>query len=57
MLRKLFSVSSAMSLMHLGQMVMSLGKDANGTWSFALFKANLVTLEPWKMGMLGLSLC
>jgi hypothetical protein len=56
MMGKLFSFSSAMSVLYLGRTAMELGKDANGSWSFLLFRQNLVTLEPWKLGLLGLSL-
>jgi hypothetical protein len=55
-LSKLFSLSSAMSIMYLGRTAVELGKDANGSWSFPLFRQNIVTLEPWKLGLLGLSL-
>lgn len=56
MLNKFFSLSSAMSIMYLGKTAMELGKDATGAWRFDLFKANLSTMEPWKLGLLGLSL-
>ncbi|CAB9496330.1 expressed unknown protein [Seminavis robusta] len=52
---KFFSVSSAMSIMYVGRTLIELGKDADGSWSMALFQANLATLEPWKMGLMGLS--
>jgi hypothetical protein len=56
MMGKVFSMSSAMSMMYLGKMAMDLGRDAGGGWSFDLFKNNLVTLEPWKLGMMAFSL-
>lgn len=56
MLSKAFSLSNAMSIMYLGRTAMDLGKDADGSWQFGLFKQNLVTLEPMRMGFLGLSL-
>lgn len=54
---KLFSMSSAMSLMYIGRTVMELGRGGpQGQWNFELFKANLANMETWKLGLLGLSL-
>ena len=55
MFGKMLSISNAMSIMFLGRTVMELGKDADGSWQFALFRQNMTTLEPMKMGLLGLS--
>ena len=55
MFGKMLSISNAMSIMFLGRTVMELGKDADGSWQFALFRQNVTTLEPMKMGLLGLS--
>lgn len=53
---KLFSLSSAMSMMYIGRTVMQLGRGADGQWSFPLLKANLANMETWQLGLLGLSL-
>lgn len=56
MLGKLFSMSSAMSMMYLGKTAIDLGKDAGGGWRLDLFVNNLKTLESWKLGMICFSL-
>lgn len=56
MLSKFLSITNAMSIMYLGRTAMELGRDADGSWQFARFRQNLVTLEPMKLGLIGLSL-
>jgi len=52
---KLMTISNAMSVLYLGRTAFDLGRNADGSWSFALFQQNVSTLEPWKLGLLGLS--
>jgi hypothetical protein len=52
----LSKASTMMSVVYLYRTIMSLGADASGNWSHHLAMANLQTLEPWKLGMLGLSI-
>jgi hypothetical protein len=52
---KFFSFGNAMSILYLGRTAMELGRQADGSWSFPMMKQNLLTLEPWRLGLLGLS--
>jgi hypothetical protein len=54
--KSLFSISNAMSVMYLTRTVYSLGQDGGGGWNWRLAKQNLITLEPWKLGFLALSI-
>ena len=58
LLGKFGSISNVMSMMFLGKTVIGLGSDpaSGGGWSFELFKNNLMTLEPWRLGLMGMSL-
>merc|ERR1712176_286092 len=44
-----------MSLFYVYRTIMDLGKIPGGSFSIDLLKANLQTMETWKMGMLGIS--
>lgn len=53
---KVLSISNTMSMMYIGRTLMDLGRNADGSWSFELMKQNIVTLEPWKLGLMGFSI-
>ena len=54
-LSKLMNWSSLVSLFIVGNTVFSAGRTADGGWDPQLCFANLRLLDPWKMGMLALS--
>ena len=59
LLGKMLNLSNAMSIMFLGRTIMELGKDGGGanggSWQMTRFLQNVQTLEPLKLGLLGLS--
>jgi len=55
MFGKVFSFTNAMSIMFIGRTIMEMGRNQDGAWDLQLLVANIRTMEPLKMGLLGLS--
>lgn len=51
-----FGFGTMMSIVYLFNQSKTLGTTPEGSWDFRLFVANAKAMEPWKLGLVGLSL-